>query len=180
MVRSFKCPHCEKGFASNYELKSHLQVHENRPSAFSCDVCDKKFRRLKNLVLHQKRHLKQYVVKCKECDQGFVCQGDYVQHLRNRHEVDRERVVCFICGKEVTKGQFNKITSNGIFYYFYYQVTTSATWKTVTENEENFLAKCAAKCLREKLVINDTRKYFTILLFKCVIFVAENFAGNKV
>lgn len=156
MVRSFKCPHCEKGFTSNYALKSHLQVHENRPSAFSCDVCDKKFRRLKNLVLHQKRHMQQYVVKCNECDQGFVCQGDYIQHLRNRHEVDRERVVCFICGKEVTKGRFNYFQWYFFKLFLLFKVTTSVTWKTFTEKEENLLAKCAAKCLREKLVINDT------------------------
>lgn len=104
MLRLFKCPHCDKSFGSNYGLKSHLQVHEALPYLFECDYCNKKFKRSKNLQLHRRRHLKEFVVHCEECNQGFVCNADYVQHVKNRHQTEKQRTICFVCGKDLTKG----------------------------------------------------------------------------
>ncbi|XP_066254730.1 zinc finger protein 260-like isoform X40 [Euwallacea similis] len=112
LMRQFKCLHCSKTFASNYALKSHMEVHENRPAIFECDICNKKFKRLKNLDLHRRRHTKDFVIECEECHQGFVCKGDYVQHVRNRHDGEKEKVVCFVCGKDMIKGHLKRHMEN--------------------------------------------------------------------
>lgn len=104
MLRTFKCLHCDKSFGSNHSLKSHQQVHDVSAYLFECDYCPKKFKRPNYLEVHRRRHTKEFVVHCQECDQGFVSKTDYVQHVKSRHQNEKERTICFVCGKDLTKG----------------------------------------------------------------------------
>lgn len=51
----YKCPTCNRGFASKYRFKDHLLVHQlHRP--FQCLTCEKSFKRKADLKIHTRYH----------------------------------------------------------------------------------------------------------------------------
>ena len=49
----YKCDECGKFFTSNWELRRHSTSHSGI-KAFVCDLCNKRYTRKENLVLHKK------------------------------------------------------------------------------------------------------------------------------
>ena len=59
---------------------------------FSCEHCEKKFRRHEKLMSHQQlTHYKDLPYDCKECDQNFSNMEDMRTHLQRFHSYKKDR-----------------------------------------------------------------------------------------
>ncbi|CAG9763093.1 unnamed protein product [Ceutorhynchus assimilis] len=127
-LETFQCPNCPKVFDRNYKLKTHLIVHNSskpfvclqcnstfktnsalrrhirelheQTRKYTCTECDKVFNSKTNYVIHQKRHLFEFKVRCEHCNEGFVTHSEYRRHLDAKH--NQKRYVCDICGKNIS------------------------------------------------------------------------------
>eukprot|EP01083_Nonionella_stella_P057335 150553_1 len=63
--KSFKCPHCNKAFATKKGLKSHLLTHSN-PRPFTCTYgnCGKAFKLKHHLIVHIRTHTNERPYPC--------------------------------------------------------------------------------------------------------------------
>lgn len=64
---------------------------------FECEICGLHLKTKGSLNVHKKRHLKQYVAKCEECQMGFVTNQEYSNHMGFKHGPGNH--VCNICGR---------------------------------------------------------------------------------
>lgn len=97
--RPFICPVCNRGFKRSHEVKNHMvSVHE-QSRKFYCNQCPKVFKTKHGFMDHMNRHLKQFVAKCEECGRGFVTKQEYETHNNKKHNVYREKLICFVCGR---------------------------------------------------------------------------------
>ncbi|KAH1003731.1 hypothetical protein HUJ04_003601 [Dendroctonus ponderosae] len=97
--RPFVCPICNRAFKRAHEVKNHMiSVHE-QSRKFYCNQCPKVFKTKHGFIDHMNRHLKQFVAKCEECGRGFVTKQEYETHNHKKHNVYREKLICFVCGR---------------------------------------------------------------------------------
>lgn len=69
--KRYQCGHCQKRFSLQIYLKRHKLCHVNTGSLFKCPDCWKKFFRLSDFLIHQKRH-KEKDYKCSVCYRNFI------------------------------------------------------------------------------------------------------------
>ena len=102
-VGEFKCNHCEKIFQRDLLLKCHFDSVHNKTMK-KCDFCDKVLLAT-NLKNHVKNlHLKQFQVKCDECDIIFKKDSAFRKHLFERH--------CKQCGETFANYYEQKVHRN--------------------------------------------------------------------
>ncbi|XP_068440651.1 E3 ubiquitin-protein ligase rnf168 isoform X2 [Clinocottus analis] len=100
---------CDKGFYKAKSLQKHLLSHqlreaqENDPDKLlRCNQCDRKFRLLRQLRVHQASHrLEKTPLRCRVCDRSFTSAG-----ALRYHEVSHAQVkpfMCDVCGKGFTR-----------------------------------------------------------------------------
>ncbi|KAJ8945350.1 hypothetical protein NQ314_009251 [Rhamnusium bicolor] len=94
--RPFSCDLCDKKFKRKHEVSAHMRVHDGSMS-FECDFCSKKLRSKGSWMIHRRRHLKDYVAKCEICSQGFVTNQEYNNHMGSKHSTSNH--ICNICGR---------------------------------------------------------------------------------
>lgn len=63
-----------------HNFPQHLFKHHNQ-TEYSCDQCDRVFRRLNHLKCHRVSHLKVLPYQCDICDKGFVLKENYECHI---------------------------------------------------------------------------------------------------
>lgn len=64
--KPFSCNLCNKSYKRKHALVAHTVVHTNeRP--YSCDVCSKSFARRRYLALHNLTHTKEKSYHCDVC-----------------------------------------------------------------------------------------------------------------
>ena len=51
-----RCPHCDKQFSSNRNMREHIQRVHNKIRPYKCDLCDKRFFTNSDLKSHQAVH----------------------------------------------------------------------------------------------------------------------------
>ncbi|XP_062127682.1 gastrula zinc finger protein XlCGF67.1-like [Drosophila sulfurigaster albostrigata] len=84
--KAYKCSHCSKSYARNYDLKTHLRIHSgDRPH--TCSFCSKGFNRRRDLERHIRLHTGQQPFKCSNCGQRFSRKDQLLIHERN-HECE--------------------------------------------------------------------------------------------
>ncbi|PSN53577.1 hypothetical protein C0J52_09205, partial [Blattella germanica] len=144
-LKLFKCPHCQKEYRSRRSFKEHIRIHTNerpykcklceetfrkriqlvthtlkhsnaRPHKYSCNICDLKFRHVKDLNEHQETHEGEEVKNVSnEKNPNFVCPTCGKTYLTmntfNIHQLTHSReksFLCEMCGKYfLTKGILN-------------------------------------------------------------------------
>lgn len=52
VVGKFECDICKLKFASNYNLKRHMRIHDQERPRWHCEHCDKSFTRRDSLPKH--------------------------------------------------------------------------------------------------------------------------------
>lgn len=52
VVGKFECDICKLKFASNYNLKRHMRIHDQERPRWQCEYCDKSFTRRDSLPKH--------------------------------------------------------------------------------------------------------------------------------
>lgn len=91
--RSVPCPVCMKLMKSSKQLLSHMETHDDgSPNPFPCKSCEKSFKNLFALNIHQKVHGNVRDFQCTLCDKAFT----NASHLR-RHSNSHSGIRPFVC-----------------------------------------------------------------------------------
>ncbi|XP_077869521.1 uncharacterized protein LOC102805248 [Saccoglossus kowalevskii] len=95
-----KCPTCQKGFLSNYELGYHLaSVHSQFDELLPCKHCGKTFTHENNLRAHVRTQHMSTPVQCEVCSKQFRNKAQLKGHLAVHSDKKEE---CPICHKLFT------------------------------------------------------------------------------
>nr|XP_037272804.1 zinc finger protein 600-like [Rhipicephalus microplus] len=77
----YKCSHCEKHFADQWNLGRHTRIHSGeRP--FRCEFCPMDFTLKTTLTAHLRTHTGDKPYKCHLCDMAFSWRSSLVKHLK--------------------------------------------------------------------------------------------------
>lgn len=92
--KPFKCPHCEYRGCERSDINKHLLIHDE--PKYTCEICLKTFRHVKNKELHVRRHQGQRDYTCGVC--GFLGYTftDIRKHIERKHMETRH--ICKQCG----------------------------------------------------------------------------------
>jgi uncharacterized Zn-finger protein len=97
--RSFPCMTCGKSFKTKYTLKWHdLSVHKNE-HPFQCPYCDRRFKRLSDLIVHKRKHTGERPFPCPVCMQKFFTKSDMEKHAKKHSQGSAN-----VAWKEVIEG----------------------------------------------------------------------------
>ena len=87
-----KCDTCKRSFFDKKEMGAHVCKHH------SCDICDMKYLRARNLRLHKRMHLGEVLYPCDLCESLFLNKKRRREHFRDYHKNERKHK-CSICDK---------------------------------------------------------------------------------
>ncbi|XP_044736228.1 zinc finger protein 239-like [Chrysoperla carnea] len=92
----YTCSHCSEGFLNRASLKKH---EKKSHTEYPCSVCDEKFNRWTDLLLHKKVNHKKVTTKefkCEKCVKAFSKQ----EHLTAHEETHKDIRTFFTCPEE--------------------------------------------------------------------------------
>ena len=97
--KTYECMVCLKEFHVQEALASHIRTHKDimDKMEFSCNLCDKVFKKLNELTRHRRRHPENKSHQCLICSKMFSQGSHLIDHL-NRHNNLRPHV-CEVCNK---------------------------------------------------------------------------------
>ncbi|ROT67184.1 hypothetical protein C7M84_014744 [Penaeus vannamei] len=81
-VRTHVCPTCSKGFCSNSDLRTHINVVHQDVRKHVCDVCDKAFKVASHLTYHKRKHTGETRLPVSVLQQGLRGPGNISEHRR--------------------------------------------------------------------------------------------------
>ena len=81
--KRYPCAICNKSFAYDRNLKSHLRIHTGQ-RLLTCESCDKQFVSPSDLRRHTLIHFKPYA--CKTCGRRYAQQAKVRDHIVKAHE----------------------------------------------------------------------------------------------
>ena len=96
-------------------MGSHICKH------FSCDLCDKKFVRIRNLQYHKREHAGEIMFPCDMCEGLFDKKKRLCEHKRFVHR-GVKRYKCELCPKEFAMKiglNRHKLVHTGIYFYLH-------------------------------------------------------------
>ena len=112
------CPRLKIGFASEKELKKHVDITHPNPealswkfskvreqqlqnkSSFRCNLCFKPFTRQSSLRIHLRTHTDERPYICGICGKAFTRKGDRARH-ESTHSEEKKK---FVCGGKLQTG----------------------------------------------------------------------------
>uniref|UniRef100_A0A336M423 CSON011836 protein n=1 Tax=Culicoides sonorensis TaxID=179676 RepID=A0A336M423_CULSO len=93
-----RCPNCERRFASDSELKSHLDNHQ-RNAFMTCELCGRTTVAA-NLSAHLQNHFKRYF--CEFCSLVSKSRYDLEKHIKRKHS-GPQFYECAHCNKKLKR-----------------------------------------------------------------------------
>ena len=102
-IAPFKCKFCDMiPFMKLYAFQNHVKVHTGKEpilKPYTCDVCDKRFGKVGQLVNHKtcKHAGKRYTCTFHDCKYSFNSKGNLKSHLQV-HSGEKSEI-CDTCGK---------------------------------------------------------------------------------
>jgi len=94
---SFSCDVCEKSFKKRSQFVAHHMIHTGE-KPFSCDICDKRFLRINGLTSHKLTHRSESLYCCKICNKTFRNINNLNTHRKRKH-VKKKPHACDTCEK---------------------------------------------------------------------------------
>lgn len=85
------CSDCGQAFCNVAQLKSHKRIHKRR-DLFSCDLCDRQYKRAVDLEIHKTKIHQWAVPRICKCGQQFTSENVFA-----RHECFAISFECFLC-----------------------------------------------------------------------------------
>ena len=101
-VKPYACDRCDATFSNSSNLRRHKKFHDRRlalglpqqlrqkneqmkilptgEKIYPCKMCDKHFKRLRNLEDHLRTHTGEKPFKCSTCQRGFARQPNLIRH----------------------------------------------------------------------------------------------------
>ena len=110
---SYICETCDKSFAANQNLKTHINTVHMKLKPFKCDYCDSSFGRKSNIQNHIKVvHMDYKPFGCNHCEKFFAHNCDLKRHIVTHETVKVPRL-----GASGVKGlSYLKFDKNGDTY----------------------------------------------------------------
>ncbi|XP_012266867.2 zinc finger protein 420-like isoform X1 [Athalia rosae] len=96
--RSQICQICGKGFYSQTDLKTHLNIHLGTNRCI-CEVCGRKFNHVSNLTRHSRIHSGAKPYPCSICGKRFTQINTLVRH-KAIHNRGYQSIDCCFCDKQ--------------------------------------------------------------------------------
>ncbi|KAF5282868.1 hypothetical protein FQR65_LT14192 [Abscondita terminalis] len=91
------CSICNIGFVKISDYKSHKNTHSTEKK-FNCTKCDKSYKTISNLNYHMKFHNEKLPFICTICDKGFMRKEYLESHINNHNGV--KNFSCQFCEKK--------------------------------------------------------------------------------
>ena len=82
-----KCEHCDKSFATNYQLNHHTNI-THKGLRFQCELCPKNFSDSRSLKHHIKAIHENSGFKCIECDKQYLSKSGLKAHFEAVTKLD--------------------------------------------------------------------------------------------
>ncbi|XP_070972093.1 uncharacterized protein [Oncorhynchus clarkii lewisi] len=101
--KRFLCMFCNKGFRCLQKVEIHQRVHTGE-NPFSCTQCEKRFSRQDHLKRHQMVHTGEKPFSCPQCEKRFSRQDQLKMHLKV-HTGERP-FSCTHCGKRFSERSY--------------------------------------------------------------------------
>ncbi|KAG5871593.1 hypothetical protein JTB14_022697 [Gonioctena quinquepunctata] len=95
-AKNHKCTTCEKSFSTKTGLKNHYATH-NEDRLFQCEICAKTFKTNRRLYVHKLCHATEEKYECEICLQKFRVK-QYLKYHMNKHSTNKP-FECSVCKK---------------------------------------------------------------------------------
>lgn len=100
--KTFKCPHCDKPYYSQNELRQHITM-QHLERQYTCETCQKKFPTKTILNDHYRVHTQERPFVCTLCGADFKRNRNLVRH-QNLHEKYEKKATpqlsCMVCSDQ--------------------------------------------------------------------------------
>ncbi|XP_063063868.1 zinc finger protein 436-like [Engraulis encrasicolus] len=83
-THSYTCQYCDKAFKRLCALQRHTFIHTGK-KPFTCAVCDRYFNQESHLKSHMRLHTGERPFKCQQCDRSFNHNVSLKSHLQRYH-----------------------------------------------------------------------------------------------
>lgn len=89
-MREQICPYCSKISPNIAAHRSHIQYSHTMQRKHACHLCEKSFRRPKELKEHLSTHTGEALYTCPHCPRTFISNANMHKHRKNEHPKEWE------------------------------------------------------------------------------------------
>ncbi|XP_073824109.1 transcription factor grauzone-like [Musca autumnalis] len=82
------CPYCSKVSPNIAALKDHIHYSHTMQRKHACHLCEKAFKRPKELKEHISTHTGEALYTCPHCPRTFICSANMHKHRKNEHPLE--------------------------------------------------------------------------------------------